>query len=75
MGDGVPMAEWTGELLYHARLKGRPGAEAKASLNRARVSVDRPETEWSSHDQVEVEVKLDGGPNRPPLKRWRMNCG
>ena len=35
MGDGVPFAEWTGELLYHARLSWRDGAEAKASLNRA----------------------------------------
>ena len=36
MGDGVPFAEWTGELLYHARLRRRYGAEAKASLNRAK---------------------------------------
>ena len=35
MGDGVPFAEWTGELLYYARLSWRDGAEAKASLNRA----------------------------------------
>ena len=35
MGDGVPFAEWTGELLYYARLSGKHGAEAKASLNRA----------------------------------------
>ena len=35
MGDGVPFAEWTGELLYRARLSWKDGAEAKASLNRA----------------------------------------
>ena len=35
MGDGVPFAEWTGELLYRARLSWIDGAEAKASLNRA----------------------------------------
>ena len=35
MGDSVPFAEWTGELLYNARLSRRDGAEAKASLNRA----------------------------------------
>ena len=35
MGDGVPFAEWTGELMLHARLSRRYGAEAKASLNRA----------------------------------------
>ena len=74
-GDGVPFVEWAGELWYAARLSRRYGAEAKASLNRAKVACRRPETEWSSHDQVEVGVKPDGGPNRPPLKRWRMNCG
>ena len=35
MGDGVPFAEWAGELMYYARLSWRDGAEAKASLNRA----------------------------------------
>ena len=74
-GDGVPFVEWTGELLYGARLSRICGAEAKASLKRARVACSRPETGWSSHDQVEVGVKPDGGPNRPPLKRWRMSCG
>ena len=33
--DGVPIEEGTGELCYHARLSGRHGAEAKASLKRA----------------------------------------
>ena len=35
MGDGVPFAEWTGELRSHARLSRKGGAVAKASLNRA----------------------------------------
>ena len=35
MGESVPFAEWAGELCYHARLRRRFGAEAKASLNRA----------------------------------------
>ncbi len=35
MGDGVPFVEWTGELRSYARLSGRHGAAAKASLNRA----------------------------------------
>ena len=35
MGDGVPFAEWACELMLHARLRWRVGAEAKASLNRA----------------------------------------
>ena len=47
----------------------RFAAEAKASLNRASlVSGIRPETEWPSHEQAEVEVKLHGGPNPLPLK-------
>ena len=39
MRDGVPFAEWTGELMLHARLSRRYGAEAKASLNRAKKYV------------------------------------
>ena len=35
MGESVPFAEWTGELLYYARLSWIDGAEAKASFNRA----------------------------------------
>ena len=35
MRDGVPIEEGTGELSVVARLSGRRGAEAKASLNRA----------------------------------------
>ena len=35
MGESVPFAEWTGDLRYNARLSGKRGAEAKASLNRA----------------------------------------
>ena len=34
----------TGELLYGARLSRICGAEAKASLKRARVACSRPET-------------------------------
>ena len=35
MGESVPFAEWTGELLYYAKLSWKDGAEAKASFNRA----------------------------------------
>ena len=35
MGESVPFAEWTGELLYYASLSWKDGAEAKASFNRA----------------------------------------
>lgn len=75
MGDGVPFVEWTGELPCRARLSRKYGAVAKASLNRAIVRRGRPETRRSSHDQVEGWVIPTGGPNRPPLKSWRMNCG
>ena len=76
MGDGVPFAEWTGELLYYARLSWKDGAVAKASLNRANIVwCNRPETEWSSHEQVESKVTLTGGPNRYTRKRVRMTCG
>ena len=45
MRDGVPFVEWTGELRLYARLSGRHGAAAKASLNRAYIVVSRrPET-------------------------------
>ena len=58
MGDGVPIEEWTGELSYRARLSRRDEVAAKASLNRALVRWDRPETRRSIHEQVEGEVKL-----------------
>ena len=74
-GDGVPFVESTGELPCLARLRRKDGAVAKASLNRAIVRRGRPETRRSSHDQVEGWVIPTGGPNRPPLKSWRMNCG
>ena len=44
-------------------------AAARASLKRAHeVRCTRPETGWPTRVQVEVEVKLHGGPNRLPLK-------
>ena len=58
MGDGVPIEEWTGELSYRARLSRRDVVVAKASLNRAKVRWDRPETRRSIHEQVEGEVKF-----------------
>ena len=51
------------------------GAEGKPSVTSTTVAIYRPETGWPIHEQVEVEVKLNGGPNRPPLKSWRMTCG
>ena len=45
------------------------GAAARASLNRAyEVSGNRPETGRPIHEQVEVEVKLHGGPNARSLQ-------
>jgi hypothetical protein len=57
-----------------------PGAEAKASLNRALlfevvVAGSRPETGLPTHGQGEAKVKLRGGPNRLRLQTERMNCG
>ena len=36
MRESVPFAEWAGELWYCARLSRKYGAEAKASLKRAK---------------------------------------
>ena len=76
MCDMVLFVERSGELMYAARLsysvtepQGNRGWTAR------RVACYRPETGWPIHEQVEVEVKLNGGPNRPPLKSWRMTCG
>ena len=33
------------------------------------------EQQTKTFTQVEVAVKGNGGPNRPPLKSWRMTCG
>ena len=74
--DVVPFVEWSGELLYAARLR-TWGPEPQGNrVWRARiVACNRPETGWPIHVQVEVAVKGNGGPNRPPLKSWRMRCG
>ena len=74
--DVVLFVERSGELLYVARLSTfRYEAEGKPSLNRAQVTCNRPETEWSIHGQDEVGVKSNGGPNSLSLKRHGMNCG
>ena len=91
MGESVPFAEWAGELCYRARLSWRDGAEAKASLNRAnkyddvdpkpsvnsasKVSGHRPETGWPIHEQAEVALKRNGGPNPRTLQCPGMTCG
>ena len=41
---------------------------AKASSKERLVIWIRPETEWSSHGQVESKVKFTGGPNTLMLK-------
>ena len=74
--DVVLFVERSGELLYAARLS-TSGTEPQGNRGlRARiVACNRPETGWPIHEQVEVRVKPHGGPNRPPLKSWRMTCG
>ena len=51
------------------------GAVEKSSLNRAQVIWRRPETGWPIHEQVEVTVKGNGGPNPYLLKKVGMTCG
>ena len=74
--DVVLFVERSGEFMYVARLSSS-GTEPKGNRvwNAREVTCIRPETGWPNHVQDEVEVKLNGGPNRPPLKRWRMTCG
>jgi len=43
-------------VFVKSKLKLNGVGVAKASLKRALVFGKRPETEWSSHDQVEVET-------------------
>ena len=76
MLDVVPFVEWSGELMYAARLsysvtepQGNRGWTARI------VACIRPETGWPIHEQVEVVVKHHGGPNPRPLKRAGMTCG
>ena len=63
--------------MVHSEVKGEiPGAEAKASLNRAFLVVCcRPEPRRSSHGQDEAQVTLRGGPNPRMLKNSGMSCG
>ena len=62
-------------ILYSKIKHFRCAVQAKASLNRAIVVYDRPETGWSIHGQSEGEVKFTGGSNRVRFKTHRMNCG
>ena len=63
-------------VIVWSKVKGlRSGAGGKPSVKSTKVLCNRPETGWPIHGQVEVAVKGNGGPNRPPLKSWRMTCG
>jgi hypothetical protein len=44
-------------------------------IGRMEVICCRPETEWASHEQVEVYVRVDGGPNEGVLQNSSMTCG
>ena len=55
MGDGVPFAEWAGELFYYARLSRGDGAVAKASLKRA---IKLPEVDPKPGDLSMVRLNL-----------------
>ena len=59
-----------------SKVKSLDVAAAKASLNRANiVRCIRPETERSTHGQVEGAVTGTGGPNPLMLKNEGMTCG
>ena len=74
--DVVLFVERSGELLYAARLSDSVTEPQGNRVWIARiVACNRPETGWPIHEQVEGGVKPTGGPNRPPLKSWRMTCG
>ena len=62
-------------VCSEVKVRESTGAEGKPSLNRAKVSCDKPEAVRSSHGQVEAPVKRGGGPNRCLLKKSRMTCG
>ena len=74
--DGVLFVERSGELRYQARLSGQA---VKPKGNRVwigrQVWWSRPETGWPIHEQVEVTVKGNGGPNSHLLKKVEMTCG
>ena len=75
--DGVPIEEWSCELVVYSKVKPlRGGAEAKASPNRAILVVcTRPETRWSNHVQGEGCRNTSGGPNSLMLQNYEMRCG
>ena len=74
--DVVLFVERSGELLYLARLSTKSmEPQGNRGWTAHLVSCNRPETGWPIHEQVEAAVKGNGGPNRPPLKSWRMTCG
>ena len=76
MCDGVLFVERSGELIYVARLRySVPEPKGNRVWKAREVTWIRPETGWPIHVQAEAGVKFRGGPNRPPLKRWRMTCG
>ena len=62
-------------LNFSSKVNRYRGAVGKPSLNRAQVAGIRPETERSSHEQVEGVVTDTGGPNPLMLKNEGMTCG
>ena len=58
-----------------ARLSDERSRSESESEQGESVAYGRPETWRATHGQVEAEVRLRGGPNRPRLKTGRMTCG
>ena len=74
--DGVLFVERSGESRAQARLRSK-ASEPKGNqvLKGRKVCVRGPETGWPIHEQVEVTVKGNGGPNTHLLKKVEMTCG
>jgi hypothetical protein len=62
----VPIEEWSNELAVYGKVKVDRDCsrEWKRGLNARLVLHTRPETQWATHEQVEVRVKPSRGPNR-----------
>ena len=73
--DGVLFVERSNELLVCASLSHMTEAQRKRVWIGRIVHINRPETRWPNHGQVEAQVKLRGGPNRRVLQHSRMTCG
>ena len=73
----VPIEEWASESPIRTSFNPFLGkGKAKASLNRANFSsIEGPETGWANHEQGELRLQAEGGPNSSELQICEMTCG